>query len=223
MSDNFEMIFANMQREEQAKKVRNYKELNKFAKKGQILFTGSSLMEQFPINEYCMSNGIDTVVYNRGIGGTTTDDFIREIDTVLFDLEPSKLFINIGTNDIREREDGEPWQEHLLNNYEYILQQVKEKLPDTVVYMMAYYPINDALPDAPAWTKQAFATRTNAAIIDTNEKVKALADKMGFNYIDVNDGIKDDEGRLKAEITIEGMHMYSGGYESIFEGVKKYL
>ena len=32
-------------------KVKRYRHLNKYAKKGQILFTGSSLMEQFPINE----------------------------------------------------------------------------------------------------------------------------------------------------------------------------
>ena len=31
--------------------IENYRRLNKIAVKGQILFTGSSLMEQFPITE----------------------------------------------------------------------------------------------------------------------------------------------------------------------------
>lgn len=53
-----------------------------------------------------MSDGLDKVIYNRGIGGTTTDDFLAEIDTVLFDLRPSKIFINIGSNDFAERADG---------------------------------------------------------------------------------------------------------------------
>lgn len=83
------------------------------AVKGQILFTGSSLMEQFPITEIARNHGIDKIIYNRGIGGYTTDDFIAEIDTVLFDLAPSKLFINIGTNDMRPREDGQDWAVHL--------------------------------------------------------------------------------------------------------------
>ena len=85
---------------------RSYDDLNKIAQKGQILFTGSSLMEQFPVNEIAMSMGITKTIYNRGIGGTTTDDFLAHIGTVLLDLEPSKVFINIGTNDIHERADG---------------------------------------------------------------------------------------------------------------------
>ena len=61
---------------------RSYQDLNKVARKGQILFTGSSLMEQFPINEIAMSMGVNKIIYNRGIGGTTTDEFLEHIDTV---------------------------------------------------------------------------------------------------------------------------------------------
>ena len=84
-------------KQEQAENVKNFRILNENAVKGQILFTGSSLMEQFPITEIAQNHGIDKIIYNRGIGGYTTDDFIAEIDTVLFDLAPSKLFINIGS------------------------------------------------------------------------------------------------------------------------------
>ena len=125
-------------KQEQHEKAKNYKYLNKNVIKGQILFTGSSLMEQFPIAEISQNHGIQKIVYNRGIGGYTTDDFIAEINTVLFDLEPSKIFINIGTNDMNERTDGEDWNQHLLNNYDFILRQIKERLPDAEVYMMAY-------------------------------------------------------------------------------------
>ena len=121
---------------------RSYQDLNRIARKGQILFTGSSLMEQFPVQEIALSMGIHKILYNRGIGGTTTDEFLAHIHTVLLDLEPSKVFINIGTNDIAPRSDGEFWQDHLLKNYETILRILREHLPDTQVYMMAYYPIN---------------------------------------------------------------------------------
>ena len=49
--------------------VEKYRQLNESAKKGQILFVGSSLMEHFPINEILMSRGLSTVIYNRGISG----------------------------------------------------------------------------------------------------------------------------------------------------------
>lgn len=201
------------------KKIRSYRELNSVAKKGQILFTGSSLMEMFPVAEYVLSDGLELTVYNRGIGGTTTDDFIEEIDTVLFDLAPAKLFINIGTNDINFREDGEPWQEHLLTNYSRILSMIQERLPQTKVYVMAYYPVNTTIPEA----GNGFGARTNEAINDTNLKVRELAEKFGYKYIDVNDGIKDENGNLKAEYTIEGMHMYAGGYKPVYEALKPYI
>lgn len=204
---------------ETARKVRNYSELNRYAKKGQILFTGSSLMEQFPISEYCLSAGLSAVVYNRGIGGTTTDDFLRNIDAVLFDLEPSKIFINIGTNDIDAQVYGEKWQEHLLTNYREIMGRIKERLPGSRVYVMAYYPVNHDLPNPPVWA----STRTNAAIDDTNRKVRALAEEFGFSYIDVNDGLRDENGNLRREITVEGVHIYAGGYEPVFEALRRYI
>lgn len=209
----------------QKTKVENFRQLNQYAKKGQIVFTGSSLMEQFPICEYCASEGIQKIVYNRGIGGYTTDDFINSIDVMVFELEPSKIFINIGTNDMSEREDGEDWQEHLLKNYEYILTQIKERLPETEVYLMAYYPVNEHLPEE----KVAFGTsfmlkvRTLKNIEMVNGKIETMAQKFGYHFIDVNDGLTDEKGDLKANYTLEGIHMYSDAYHVVFENLKKYI
>ena len=58
-------------------KVEKYRVLNTMVKEGQILFTGSSLMEQFPINELQMDFGIKEIIYNRGIGGFTTADMLH--------------------------------------------------------------------------------------------------------------------------------------------------
>lgn len=219
----FGKMMRDGQDEEKARKVRNYRELNRYARKGQILFTGSSLMEQFPVAEYSMSAGVGKTVYNRGIGGTTTDEFLREIDTVLFDLEPSKIFINIGTNDITTRDYGDAWQEHLLNNYREILRQIRERLPKAEVYMMAFYPVNAGLSDASEWARTLFSTRSNENINDTNRKLAALAGEFGVRYIDVNDGVRDEYGNLRADITVEGVHIYAGGYEPIFEALKQYM
>jgi lysophospholipase L1-like esterase len=204
------------------RKVQNYKDMNRIAKKGQILFTGSSLMEQFPIAEYCLSSGLDVTVYNRGISGTTTDEFLAEIDAVLFGPEPSRVFINIGTNDLAERTDGEHWQMHLLKNYESILQQLKTRLPETEVYLMAYYPVNMDVLRSFGKDKK-FGLRSKEHMADTNAKIALLAEKYGYQFIDVNDGITDADGNLKKEITVDGIHMYARGYESIFEALKPYI
>ena len=87
------------------RKLLSYRQQNQYIRKGETLFTGSSLMEQFPITEFCLNEGLP-VAYNRGIGGYTTDEFLAAIDVMLLDPQPKKLFINIGTNDLREMPSG---------------------------------------------------------------------------------------------------------------------
>lgn len=109
-------------------------------------------------------------------------------------------------------------------NYEKILVQIKEKLPETQVYMMAYYPVKE---DAPLpkweWGRTMFKNRNNTNIPIANEEVKKLADKFGYTYIDVNNGLTDVNGNLKEEYTIEGVHMYANAYRCVLENLKQYL
>ena len=220
--EQMEMMMEHM-KEEQLRKVQNYQTLNRMAEPGGILFTGSSLMEMFPIVEMCVSAGVTERVYNRGIGGTTSDDFLREIDTVLLQLKPSKVFINIGTNDMTDRVYGDGWKDHLQENYEKILQTAKEKIPDAMLYCMAYYPTNLHLPNANEWTHQMLKDRTQENIAECNARVRALAEKYGYRYIDVNDGLIDENGEQKKEFAIDGVHMIAEGYRVVFENLKPYL
>lgn len=215
------MDFQNMMRREQEEKLERYRVLNRNVQKGRILFTGSSLMEQFPINELLMTNGMSQVIYNRGIGGFTTGDMLQHMEEMVFGTEPSKIFINIGTNDI-----GSPDYklEALLEKYEKIISLMKERLPEAEIYMMAYYPVNetDKVFDD-EWGKTAFATRTNENIAIANEAVEKLAAKMGCHFINVNQGLTDERGKLKKEFTVEGIHMYANGYQAVLNNMKKYL
>lgn len=219
-------IFKAMSKRDQMDKVNRFRILNQTVKKGETLFTGSSLMEQFPINELAQDFDVKTIIYNRGIGGFTTDDMLEYMDEQIFGTEPSRIFINIGTNDI-----GNPintFEEnlsHMLTNYREILKQIKERLPETEVYMMAYYPVNEiaAGEDAAEYLKHMFKNRTNENILTTNAEVEKLAKEFGYRYIDVNDGLRGEDGRLKKEFTIEGIHMYANGYCVVLENMKKYL
>lgn len=219
--EDMEKRIREMFQREKDKKLENYRQLNRYAVKGGTLFTGSSLMELFPVCEYCMDAGIRGPVYNRGIGGYVTDEFLKALDVMLLDLEPSRVFINIGTNDISAQPGGEPWQVHLEKNYRAILSALKEKLPEATVYMMAYYPVN---PDTPGGKQNpGLVVRTNAALEEANRMVALLAREFGYHYIDVNDGLKDEQGRLLAEHTQDGMHFDAEAYRSVFERLLPYL
>ena len=214
-------FFKELMHREQQDKLERYRILNQNVKKGEILFTGSSLMEQFPVNELLMTNGMDQVIYNRGIGGFTTTDMLEYMEEMVFGTEPSRIFINIGTNDI-----GSPdYQlEALLERYEEIIVRIQERLPEAEIYMMAYYPVNetDKIPEG-EWGKTAFVTRTNENINIANAAIENLAAKKGCRFINVNEGLADERGKLKKEYTIEGIHMYANGYQVVLQNLKKYL
>lgn len=180
-------------------------------------------MEQFPLCELAMDAGITRPVYNRGTGGTTTDDFLREIDTVLLDLEPLKVFLNIGTNNMTGRIYGEKWMEHLAENYDAILRIAREKLPDAEIFCMAYYSTNRHLPDQNERQAAMLKERTVENITTCNARVKALAEKYGCRYIDVNRGLCDENGEQKEEFAIDSVHMYASVYRIVFENLKPYL
>ena len=198
-------FFKEFMHREQQDKLERYRILNRNVQKGEILFTGSSLMEQFPVNELLMTNGMNQVIYNRGIGGFTTTDMLEHMEEMVFGTEPSRIFINIGTNDI-----GSPDYrlEALLERYEEIITRIRERLPEAEITMMAYYPVNetDKLPEG-EWGKTAFVTRTNENIAIANEAIEKLAAKKGCRFVNVNEGLTDERGKLKKEFTIEGIHM----------------
>lgn len=203
--------------------LQKYRILNQYAKKGQTLFVGSSLMEFFPIDEMQLTLDLDQVIYNRGIGGTTTTDLLAAMDVCIFELEPSKIFINIGSNDIGSPEGYH--KEALLNNYREIMQQIKQRLPRCEVFVMAYYPVNaeaDFGLDQPV-KAMMFATRTNAAIVEANTAVEALAHAHGFHFINVNQGLADEKGNLKPEFSVEGLHIWPNGYAVILNNLLPYL
>ncbi len=199
-------------------KVAKYREENKSVQPGQVVFAGSSLMEMFPINKLLKEYGDDTIIYNRGIGGFVTWELMDVLDVCVTDLKPRKVFINIGTNDLS-------WSSipiaDVIANYDKIISKIEETLPGVRIYLMAYYPVN--YEAASEELKPCLRIRTNEKINAANAEVEKLAKRHGQKYIDVNANLKDEQGRLKAEHTIEGMHIYESGYRAIYEDVMKYV
>lgn len=201
--------------------LKNYDKANLSAKKGQTLFVGSSLMEIFPIEKWEEAGEVtfSHYIYNRAVRATTTSFLLEHIESQTFNLEPSKIFINIGTNDI----GFEIPEEEFLNNYDQILSQIESKLPQTQVYVMRYYPINTVDFGQDSDEKTLFETRSNKKFQKASDKIKKLADNHHFHFIDVNDGLSDENGNLKKELTFDGAHLNPAGYQLVLENLKVYL
>lgn len=222
MSEATKSLTLNPQLEAfQASLIAKYEAANRTATPGQTVFVGSSLMEIFPIEQWEEAGevALDHYIYNRAVRATTTAFLLAHIDTQIFDLAPSKIFINIGTNDIGF---GIPEAEFLANERE-IFRQITERLPDCETYALRYYPINAVDFQNDEDERTLFATRSNAAFQAASDKIEALATEFGVHFIDVNDGLADQHGNLRKELTFDGAHMNPDGYRVVLANLRPYL
>ena len=205
-------FFAKMDRD----KLRKYRELNAVAPKGQTVCAGSSLMENFPVNELLMNLGSTKKVYNRGMSAFTIAQYDEVLDIVL-DLEPSKLFINIGSNDLSIPGDTIG---NMIAGYRALIQRIQAALPRCAITMLAFYPCR---PDDGGFQMEGRVPRTMEIINRANERVMELAEELGCTYLDCNAPLLDEEGFLKKEYMTDPIHFSPAGYVEVLRILEPYL
>ena len=212
MNQELLTFFAKMDRE----KLRKYRELNAVAPKGQTVCAGSSLMENFPINELLMNMGSAKKVYNRGMSAYTIDQYAGVLDIVL-DLEPSKLFINIGSNDLSIPGDTIG---NMISKYRGLIQRIQVQLPECKITMLAFYPCREEDSGFPMDDR---VPRTMANVNLANERVRELAEELGCAYLDCNAPLLDEEGFLRREYMTDPIHFSPAGYVEVLKILEPYL
>lgn len=88
--------------------------------------------------------------------------------------------------------------------------------------LMEQFPVNPEAAEAPHM-QEMLKIRTNERIRHANDEVKKLAEKNGYQFINVSQGIQDKNGCLRAEFSKDGMHFYADGYEAIFQELIKFI
>jgi lysophospholipase L1-like esterase len=207
---NIDFFDTTNQGERQSQKLSTLKELNKSAKPGQILFAGDSITEDFPVHEMFMDE-TELGIYNRGVGGYTTQNILDHMDTCILDLRPSKLFLLIGTNDLGNVSTK---PRKICANIETIVKIVKERSPGTKICVQAIYPAApacDAHPDAFGY----WGIRTKQTIDETNALTKAMLGQWpDVTFLEVP-GLADEAGHLRWEYTRDGLHLNISGYRLV--------
>ena len=194
------------------KKVNDFKEYNKYVKKGGIVFVGDSLTDNYNVYEYY--KGLDG--YNRGIGGDTTEGLLRRMDESIFDLEPSKIVLLIGINDFELVKDSTP--NTIYQNILKIIALIKERLPEAEIIWESLYPVN----------KSGDKKIDIASVINKdNEKIKEvnslIKDIKGVTYVDMYSKLVDEKGMLNIDYTMEGLHVNSFGYHVVTKEIRNIL
>jgi len=154
-------------------------------------------------------------VYNRGIGGDTTDGVLGRLKVSLFDIKPSKVVLMIGTNDI----DGGRNNDEILSNYRQILQQISINLPDAEVFCISIIPQNKKFEQSSGLDVDA----NNIKIQQVNQQIAFLADQFGYCYVDIYSDLIDENNLLFENCSDDGLHLNHNGYLIWTAKLKPYL
>lgn len=175
---------------------------------GRIIFLGNSITEMG--NWKKLLN--DTTIVNRGIGGDITFGVLKRLDDVI-KRQPSKLFLLIGINDI-----GKDIPDAVIaDNIRKIILRVQSESSSTKIYVESILPVNPDVPNFPQhYDKQEHVN-------NTNKLIKKVVEETRCTYLNIHDLFTDEQGRLDAKYTKDGLHLTAEGrgYEKWIEYLRK--
>ena len=178
------------------------------------LFLGDSITEQYDLKKYY--EGYPVV--NSGVSGDFTSSIVENMKKRVYDYNPSKVFLLIGINDLRNGKDVS----EIVSNTKEIIKLIKENRPYSEIYLESIYPINKTDDDKISDSVKDIEF-DNEKIIEVNNLLKDLAKDEKITYVDLYNKLVDDDGNLNISYTKDGLHISSEGYEFITKELMKYI
>lgn len=189
-------------------KVEKQKTYDEIKKEENVVFLGDSIMDWYPIEEIFGS----LPIVRSGVAGYETNDILSRLNDMVYKYNPTKVFLLIGTNDLKTDEDK---TQETANKIIEIMNNIKAKRPMTKIYYQSIYPVNRNLSGA--------EERYNDEIKDVNTIVKEYCDKNNVTYINMFDELTDSKGNFRESLTRDGLHPNDLGYARISQVLLKYI
>ncbi|MBR3029595.1 MAG: hypothetical protein IKH93_00400 [Bacteroidales bacterium] len=160
-----------------------------------VIFLGNSITRRGPWQELFPFLRVS----NRGVGGDVLKGMYNRLDDVIAN-EPVAIFLMGGINDIPNpsRTVDEIWKD-----YERLLDKIKKEIPDAFLYVQSTLPV----------TAEHDRNNTiNPKVVELNKYLEAAATKYNYHYIDVASALSDENGFLKSDYSLDGLHLAADGY-----------
>ena len=172
--------------------------------KGKIIMLGNSITAECEWAELMQNPDI----INRGVIADGTGDILARLDSIIA-AKPKKIFLLIGVNDLMFLTLPQ-----IEDFYEKIMLRLVSETPKTQLYLESILPIHNDLRRN---------GMKNEDIDTLNETIQKIAKKHGATYIDLNTKFKNTEGALRAEFSLDGIHLNGEGYLLFGDILKPYF
>lgn len=156
------------------KELKKYHHLNSIAKNGCTVLFGSDSFAKIPVSELSLGLEMDTPVYNRSISGLKIEESEKVLSECIYELNPEKIFINIGENDI---EAANFESDNFISKFEWLLYTMHSHCKSRI-YVVSLISSNP---------KSAFI----------NQKLKQVAQNTGCNFIDITAAKNTEQTELE--------------------------
>jgi lysophospholipase L1-like esterase len=165
---------------------------------GDIVFLGNSITERAPLKD--LFPGFQVI--NRGIGGDIVWGVSDRLDAILKG-QPVMILLLIGINDVGR---GIP-VELIAARYEQVIGQIRSQSPSTRLVLQTVIPINEKI------MQYAYMKGKTPNIEALNKEIIRLGREYELTVVPLFEKFKDGEGFLPEELTLDGIHLSSKGYE----------
>jgi lysophospholipase L1-like esterase len=167
-----------------------------------VVFFGDSITDIWHLDQYFPGKPY----VNRGIGGQTTSQMLVRFRQDVIDLHPQVVVILAGTNDIAGN-TGPISNEDIEANLASIADLARAH-GIKVVYS-SILPVHNYTDKS----KDFFAQRSPARILELNTWLKDYCAKNNVIYLDYFSAMVDDKGLLKKDLADDGLHPNGAGFK----------
>lgn len=181
-----------------------------------IVFYGDSITDFYNLDKFYK----DLPVINSGTSGFQTKDLIKLVEERVYKYNPTKVFMMIGTNDIAFTDLT---NEEIVENIKKIIDMIKENRPKADLYIESIYPVNRNTEGNDVVSLFMVNIRKNERIREINKLLKEACKDEKVPYIDMYDLLADENGDIKLDYTVDGLHISENGYKVITKKLMEYI
>lgn len=151
-----------------------YREVNSITGSVNSVIFGTVSLSELPVAELVQDFGLNISVCNRSVEEATLKDAFDLLDECVYALNPAKVFLNFGENDLA-RSDFD--RAEFLSDYERLVEAIRKNCACRLFVV--------SVPSE------------SAAAQSLNRDLRALAERRGCRYVDVADAFRHEKPHLR--------------------------
>lgn len=167
------------------------------------LFIGDSITEGISAYGFLDKKNV------LAVKGLTVLKAEKEMDAIA-KRKPDRIYILLGSNDLLYGMDSEKFS----SEYIEFIQHIKEKLPETKLYIQSIFPVSREVE-----SKKPMLSNSRIDIF--NKDLKKMAEQQGIGYIDISGLLKDASGIMNKDYTSDGIHVKYKFYSIWLDCIKR--